>query len=152
MEGYRLVDTVVTERSASGDEITFLSSEYKAGDDFYTRFRRFSLKRNEKGEILCSDLGLVSEDYDLKSRMAGYPYREDGIVYPVQRSTSGVYGYSVMFYENDPQTGRLIREMLPRDISLDKPRKLIGVHTYSHSGKYEVIDVQYLVRRIRPSV
>lgn len=153
MDGHRLVDIVVTDRSLSGDEITFLGSEYKPGDDFYTRFRRFRLRRGPNGEITCEDLGLVSEGYTLYSRMAGYPMCDHDsaghMVYPLQRSTSGIYGYSVMFYEDEPGLGEPVREMLPGSIRMDTPRKLIGVHTYSRSDLYEVIDVQYLVRRIR---
>ncbi len=151
MEGCRLVDTVLTGRSAGDERLDFLTSEYKPGDDFYTRFRRFALTRGAAGEITCEDLGLVSEDYTLQSRMAGYPIPGDRAVYPVQRSTSGVYGYSVMMYAGDPADGKLIREILPGSIRLDKPRRLIGVHTYSLSDQYEVIDVQYLVRHIRPA-
>ncbi len=174
MEGRRLVDTVLTARSADDKRLDFLTSEYKPGDDFYTRFRRFALMRVADGAITCEDLGLVSEEYTLKSRMAGYVIDGDKLpgtdgaggsdgaagdgvscaglngrdVYPVQRSTSGVYGYSVMMYAGDPSEGKLIREILPGSIRLDKPRRLIGVHTYSISDQYEVIDVQYLVRHI----
>ncbi|MCR4595867.1 MAG: hypothetical protein K5673_03690 [Lachnospiraceae bacterium] len=153
MDGHRLVDTIVLDRQV--DEITFLGSEFDPEDDFYSRFYKFSLHREEDGTITCNDLGLVSESYTLYSRMAGYPLTDqdtDGnehIVYPIQRSTSGVYGYSVMFMRDDAYSGQKIKEMLPSDIRLDMHRKLIGVHTYSRSGMYEVIDVQYLVRKIK---
>ena len=102
----------------------------------------------------ATDLGLISEQYTLQSRMAGYPLNAEqadttgSVLYPVQRSTSGVYGYSVMFREGDPDSGAVKSEMLPNSVLTDCKRRLIGVHTYSRSGKFEVIDVQYLAKKI----
>ncbi len=145
LDGSHLVDTVVVSKADNG--IEFLTSEYLEGDDFYTRFRRFRLIRNTSGGIEAEDLGLVDEQYTLKSRMAGYPLERDGrVIYPVQRSTSGVYGYSVEFRADDPLNGELIREMTPGSVRCDAGRRLIGVHTYSVSDRYEVIDVQYLAK------
>ncbi|MBO4899425.1 MAG: hypothetical protein J5509_03980 [Lachnospiraceae bacterium] len=170
LDGMKLVDTVVFE--ASDDEITFLSSEYLPEIDFYTRFRKFKLKKSSSdgtpadactnAELEATDLGLVSEQYTLQSRMAGYPLGAERalsiggsadstpgeVIYPVQRSTSGVYGYSVMFREGDPESGEIKKEMLPNKVNTDCKRRLIGVHTYSRSDKYEVIDVQYLAKKI----
>ena len=180
LDGMKLVDTVVFDES--DDEITFLSSEYLPENDFYTRFRKFKLKKTvadgstadasttdskpEAEAIEATDLGLISEQYTLQSRMAGYPLtaeqavtiddnsgnRTDGdtrrMIYPVQRSTSGVYGYSVMFLEGDADSGAVKSEMLPNKVNTDCKRRLIGVHTYSRSDKFEVIDVQYLAKKI----
>ena len=153
LDGMKLVDTVVMEKTdvsdadtgdgeASGDEIVFLASEYNPENDFYTRFRKFSLK---KDLTEATDLGLLSEEYTLQSRMAGYPLDN---IFPVQRSTSGVYGYSVMFREDDPDSGVVKSEMLPHKVNTDFRRRLIGVHTYSRTDKFEVIDVQYLAKKI----
>lgn len=146
LNGMKLVDTVVFD--TSDDEITFLSSEYLMENDFFTRFRKFTLNNNLTG---ATDLGLVSEQYTLQSRMAGYPLPAETVgsmIYPVQRSTSGVYGYSVMFLEGDPDSGAVKNEMLPNSVLTDCKRRLIGVHTYSRSDRYEVIDVQYLAKKI----
>ena len=184
LDGMKLVDTVVLKGNATGsdgifgeacseNELTFLSSEYLPENDFYTRFRKFTLKKkaavpeSTSGEACtnaameATDLGLVSTEYTLQSRMAGYPLRMDltaaksgntgdaaaAMVYPVQRSTSGVYGYSVMFRDGAPD-GPVVREMLPNKVNTDCKKRLIGVHTYSLSDKYEVIDVQYLAKKI----
>ncbi|SCY07673.1 hypothetical protein SAMN02910292_00796 [Lachnospiraceae bacterium XBB2008] len=161
LDGMKLVDTVVLEKTgaadASGECLTFLASEYNPENDFYTRFRKFTLKKTQNspegtsgeahatGAIEATDLGLVSAEYTLQSRMAGYPLSDN--IFPVQRSTSGVYGYSVMFRSGAPD-GPEVREMLPHKVNTDCRRRLIGVHTYSLSEKYEVIDVQYLAKKI----
>ena len=168
LDGMKLVDTVVLKRDATGpdgisveagseNELTFLSSEYLPENDFYTRFRKFTLKKTVAvpestsggtgmdSVIEATDLGLVSTEYTLQSRMAGYPLPDN--IFPVQRSTSGVYGYSVMFRDGAPD-GPTVREMLPNKINTDCKKRLIGVHTYSLSDKYEVIDVQYLAKKI----
>ena len=150
LEGSRLVDTVITDKT--DDKISCLTSEYLPENDFYTRFRRFELIRDTDGSFRAEDLGLIKEEYSLQSRMAGYPYIKNGhMVYPIQRSTSGVYGYSVIFMAEDPEDGERILELLPGDIKLDTKRKLIGVHTYSGTDMYEVIDVQYLARKVKKS-
>lgn len=145
MDGMKLVDTVVESQAADG--IIFWTSEHQEGEGFYTRFRKFRICHDATGDIVGEDLGAVGDEYTLKSRMAGYPLEREGhIVYPIQRSTSGVYGYSVEFHRDEPLTGDLVREITPSSVRCDAGRRLIGVHTYSVSDRYEVIDVQYLAK------
>lgn len=40
--------------------------------------------------------------------------------------------------------GRIIKELLPSDFA-NMGHKLLGVHTYSISSHYEMVDIQYLV-------
>ncbi len=142
LQGQRLVDSVILEKDES--RIKVLASEYQEEDDFYTRFHCYEI-RWEKGEIAVRDLGRLREGYTLDSRAAGPVIFDKTQILPLQRSTKGIYGYSVEFHElSGALPGRLIRELLPEDIAI-KGKKLMGVHTYSCSTHYEVIDVQYLV-------
>lgn len=148
LEGWRLVDSVVW--NMDGDRVKILASEYDQEDDFYTRYHGYELYR-EDGHINAVDLGRVSDNYTLESRMAGPIIEGKKPLVPVQRSTSGIYGYSVQFCEKDVKVpGRQIKELLPAGFNSARHdngigHKLLGVHTYSHSSHYEVIDIQYLV-------
>lgn len=148
LKGGRFVDSVVWNKDKS--RVLFLASEYNPEDDFYTRYHRYELSKKE-GYISVSDLGRESDAYTLKSRMAG-PVIEGKIsLVPIQRSTPGIYGYSVQFCEKKEKIpGRQIKELLPVNFNSARHdngigHKLLGVHTYSQSSHYEVIDVQYLV-------
>mgnify|MGYP002622702557 CR=1 FL=1 len=151
LDGTRIVDSVV--ECIADDHVRLLGSDFNEDDDFYTRFHGYGLHADEDGSISATDDGLITREYTLRSRMAGYPLKETGrTVYPVQRSTSGVYGYSVMFMKDHPADGETLSEILPSDVYNQSPAampKLIGVHTYSRSDRYEVIDVQYLTRKIK---
>lgn len=142
LSGLRLVDSIIL--SKNDKKITFLASEYKPEDDFYTRFHCYEMYKCGE-EISIRDLGRISEDYSLNFRAAG-PMIEDGTrLLPLQRSTSGIYGFSVQFNRYDEKLpGVLQKELLPGDVVIEG-KKLIGVHTYSMSSHYEVIDIQYLV-------
>lgn len=142
MKGWRLVDSVVWNKDKN--RIQFLASEYDPEDIFYTRYHAYELQR--KGDqIEDSDLGRISTSYTLMSRMAGPIIEEDIPLAPIQRSTSGIYGYSVQFCKKDERVpGGQIKELLPTDFC-NMGHKLLGVHTYSQSSHYEMIDIQYLV-------
>lgn len=142
MKGWRLVDSVVWNKDKN--RIQFLASEYDPEDNFYTRYHAYELQR--KGDqIEDSDLGRISTSYTLMSRMAGPIIEEDIPLAPIQRSTSGIYGYSVQFRKKDERVpGGQIKELLPTDFC-NMGHELLGVHTYSQSSHYEMIDIQYLV-------
>ena len=142
LHGLRLVDSIIL--SKSDDKIIFLASEYKPEDDFYTRFHCYEIQKDGQ-TIVFRDLGRISENYSLNSRTAGPMIEGEMRLFPLQRSTSGIYGFSVQFNRYDGKVpGVLQTELLPQNVSI-KGKKLIGVHTYSISTHYEVIDVQYLV-------
>lgn len=142
LHGLRLVDSIIL--SKSDNKIIFLASEYKPQDDFYTRFHCYEIQKDGQ-TIVFRDLGRISENYSLNSRTAGPMIEGEMRLLPLQRSTSGIYGFSVQFNRYDGKVpGVLQTELLPQNVSI-KGKKLIGVHTYSISTHYEVIDVQYLV-------
>lgn len=142
LQGMRLVDSIIL--SKNDEKITFLASEYKPEDDFYTRFHCYEMQ-NDGGKITFRDLGRVNEHYSLNFRTAGPMIEGETQLLPLQRSTSGIYGFSVQFNRFEGKLpGVLQKELLPKNVTV-KGKKLIGVHTYSMSTHYEVIDVQYLV-------
>ena len=142
MKGWRLVDSVVWRRDDGN--VQFLASEYDPKDDFYTRYHAYELRRAGE-QIDFRDLGRVSDEYTLMSRMAGPVIEDEVPLAIVQRSTSGIYGYSLQFCEKGEQIpGRMIKELLPSDFT-NMGHKLLGVHTYSRSSHYEMVDIQYLV-------
>ena len=48
----------------------------------------------------------------------------------------------------DGKIGELIREILPKQIHCKGTRnRLIGTHTYSATEDFEIIDIEYLVRK-----
>ncbi len=148
LKGRKLVDSIVW--SKEEDKVSILASEYDPNDVFYTRYYKYELcKKN--GHIDVCDKGKVSDFYTLMSRMAGPAIKEKVPLVPIQRSTSGIYGYSVQFCEKGKYLpDKQIKELLPADFNVMRHnngigRKLIGVHTYSQSSHFEVIDIQYLI-------
>ena len=142
MNGWRLVDSVVWNQD--DEKVQFLASEYNPTDDFYTRYHAYELRKTGD-HIDFSDLGRVSDKYTLASRMAGPIIEEDMLIAIAQRSTPGVYGYSVQFCEKNEKTpGKIIKELYPFEFA-HMGHKLLGVHTYSQSSHYEMLDIQYLV-------
>lgn len=142
MKGWRLVDSVVWSDEES--RVQLLASEYDPEDDFYTRYHAYELHRSGD-QIEAADLGRISDSYTLMSRMAGPVIEGDAPLVPIQRSTSGVYGYSVQFCRKEEKApGGCVKELLPADFR-KMGHKLLGVHTYSRSSHYEMIDIQYLV-------
>ena len=148
LKGWRLVDSVVWNKE--DNRVRILASEYDPEDDFYTRYHAYELYKKD-GHINVGDLGRESDIYTLKSRMAGPAIKGKMSLAPIQRSTSGIYGYSVQFCVKEEKVpGMQIKELLPADFNATRHnnglgRKLLGVHTYSQSSHYEVIDIQYLV-------
>ena len=103
--------------------------------------------------------GSNKDGYTYDSRTAGGVI-ENSII-PLQRSTPGIYGYSIKFHSfKDAEIGKLRHEILPSTLHIaGNHKKLIGTHTYSQSSDFEVIDVEYLefdrnkwIKRIKGSL
>lgn len=142
LPGYKIVDTVVIKMEDK--KVSFIGSEYEPEDLQRTRFCRFDLVK-EEGGISAVWHGTDQDDYTYDSRTAGEVI--ENCMIPLQRSTPGIYGYSIKFHSfSDSKIGKLRREILPSDLHfVGKHRKLLGTHTYSQSRDFEVIDVEYLV-------
>lgn len=142
LQGHKIVDSVLIK--IEDNRASFLASEYDPEDPKMTRFCRFDLVKEAAG-ISAVWLGADRNDYTYDSRTAGGVI-ENRII-PLQRSTPGIYGYSIRFHDfRDSKIQKLCREILPSDLHIaGRHKKMIGTHTYSQSSDFEVIDVEYLV-------
>ena len=142
LQGHRIVDSVLIKME--DNKASFIASEYSPADPKMTRFCRFDLIKEATG-ITAVWHGSDKRHYTYDSRTAGGVI-ENSII-PLQRSTPGIYGYSVKFHAfKDSEIGELRKEILPSNLHLaGRHRKLIGTHTYSQSSDFEIIDVEYLV-------
>ena len=142
LQGHKIVDSVLIK--AEDNKASFIASEYDPEDPKLTRFCRFDLV-NETTGISAVWHGTDQDDYTYDSRTAG-GIIENRII-PLQRSTPGIYGYSIKFHSfKESEILELRREILPADLHIaSRYKKLIGTHTYSQSSEYEVVDVEYLV-------
>ena len=142
LPGHKIVDSVLIKTEDC--KASFLASEYDPDDPKMTRFCRFDLI-NETSGITAVWHGSNKDRYSYDSRTAG-GIVENSII-PLQRSTPGIYGYSIEFHSfKDAEIGELRNEILPSSLHIaGRHKKLIGTHTYSQSSDFEVIDVEYLV-------
>ena len=142
LPGHKIVDSVLIK--IEDDKASFLASEYSPADPKLTRFCRYDLIKETTG-ISAVWHGSDKNHYTYDSRTAGGVI-EDSII-PLQRSTPGIYGYSIKFHTfKDSLVLKLRHEILPSNLHISgKHKKLIGTHTYSQSSDFEVIDVEYLV-------
>ena len=142
LQGHKIVDSVLIKME--GNKASFLASEYNPEDPKLTRFCRYDLVKETTG-ISAVWHGTDQDHYTYDSRTAGGVI-ENSII-PLQRSTAGIYGYSIKFHTfKDSEIQKLRREIRPSDLHIaGRRKKLIGTHTYSQSSDFEVIDVEYLV-------
>lgn len=142
LQGHKIVDSVLIK--LEDNKASFLASEFDPEDPKLTRFCRFDFVKDSTG-ISAVWHGTDQDEYTYDSRTAGGVI-ENHII-PLQRSTPGIYGYSIKFHTfMNSKIQKLRREILPSDLHIaGKHRKLLGTHTYSQSNDFEVIDVEYLV-------
>lgn len=142
LQGHKIVDSVLIKMK--DNKASFIASEYNPEDPKMTRFCRFDLIK-EAGTVTAVWHGTDQDNYTYDSRTAGGVI-ENSII-PLQRSTPGIYGYSIKFHDfKESEVLGLSREILPSGIHIEgRHKKLIGTHTYSQSSDFEVIDVEYLV-------
>ena len=142
LQGHKIVDSILVK--AENNKASFLASEYDPEDPKSTRFCRFDLVKETTG-ISAVWHGADQNDYTYDSRTAGGVIENQLI--PLQRSTPGIYGYSIKFHAfKDSKIQELRCEILPSDLHIaGRHKKLIGTHTYSQSSDFEVIDAEYLV-------
>lgn len=142
LPGHKIVDSVLIK--IEDNKASFLASEFYPQDPKLTRFCRFDLVKEAAG-ISAVWHGPDQDHYAYDSRTAGGLI--ENTIIPLQRSTPGIYGYSIKFHAfKDSMVQKLRREILPSDLHIaGRQKKLIGTHTYSRSSDFEVIDVEYLV-------
>lgn len=144
LEGMELVDIVPVDYEENG--ILFLASQCEK-NSLRVKFQAF--------RIIFKEDSISAELLENYNKVQNYSYsnRNGGLAGDncliLQKSTPGIYGYSILFAKNEnkiPNEIEVIREIKPTDIRVkaNTIKHIIGTHTYSCTEKYEVIDVQYL--------
>ena len=156
LEGKCIVDSVVLSQDLNS--VTILASECNPLNPLQTKFFKYKIEIGEDGQAYCASedsLFNCHQQYSFFYRNAG-AVRENGLI-SLQRSTPAIYGYSVVMLDSDQMMEHLeseghiaesdiVYEILPNQIKIAGKEKfhLMGIHTYSESEKYTIIDVQYL--------
>ncbi len=166
--GAELCDTILVDRTA--DALTLLCSETKPDDQFFTRYRRFVLRRalppqtsparEAAGEtflmpegpyelVPAAPFNLQHRDFDLGSRNAGPLFVLGGqVIHPTQVSTRVDYGLYLQFLARRGSSEVPLCAAMPQSIRITglDTADLIGIHTYCRDDVLEVIDARYLTK------
>lgn len=144
-----LCDTVLAGQTP--DSLTLLCSEVMPGNGFYTRWRRRTLYKNEDGFALTAD-----DAFDLRRREYGPGCRNAGpllahggrTVHAAQDSTRVDYGVWLQFFACEGENETPLCAVGPRGVTVTgiDPKDIIGIHTYSRTPRWEVIDLRVLRR------
>jgi len=118
------------------------SKVYFAHDMYYhpDRFARFAASKGIEIKELCKTK---------KGRSVPLVTFGDGeeIIRPSQLSEAGVYGKAVYLNKvTRTESGfeeQKVREITTETLPIDIKETVLGIHTYSSSSKYEIIDVKY---------
>ena len=137
-----LVDSIVLE--THDDYVTMLSSTFDPANGLNVRYVQCTLYSDQNTYRL--EIEDSNDSYNLKERNGGIPFTVDGKEYlPTQQSTDVDYGVYLNIIPLNEKG--LAVQLGPSDLSyegiLPKYDK-IGVHTYSLTDQYEVIDLRYL--------
>lgn len=143
LHGRKLVDIVPV--SFDENAVTFLGSECEK-DSLRVRFQAFTLHFKEKITAVEWESYNALQEYNFMNRNGGVMVKDYLVL---QKSTPSVYGHSILFGRPDemvPNEVSIAEEIKPEEIKLykNKIKHIIGTHTYSLTGNYEVIDVQYM--------
>ena len=137
----KLVDTVIIEKNNM--DIVILASEICDGNELFVRYVKYKLKMLDSGKFALEKIE-KSDLFNLNDRNAGRIFEYKGESYlPTQNSSEFDYGVSLSYRDKN---GNEIKKIEADDIVVDKISKgnIIGVHTYSITDKYEIIDLRYL--------
>lgn len=147
-----LVDSVVV--NINKEKLTVLASEFDKKNGLKVRFIKYFIVHNNKGFSLEYDEKFnCRQKFGLTNRNAGKIVNKFGnLILPTQESTNVDYGFCLNFltfkinHLNELIFGKNVKKIVPEDISVDGIglKKMIGVHTYTKFGKYEIIDLRYL--------
>jgi hypothetical protein len=146
----QIVDTIVIKKEIN--KLTLLASEINIDNPLMTRYQIYYID-NDNGQYNLRENKAFNENqqFSLKSRNAGGLCNIDNREFHVsQESTKIDYGVWINFgemtlYEHDYEE-HCFKQIGSDDINvkeIDKD-KIIGIHTYSLSDKYEIIDMRYL--------
>ena len=140
----KYVDSVVLEKN--NRNLTLLTSEVCDGNPLKVRFKKIVIDI-DKLKIIIPDIKFnKAQIYNLIDRNAGPIVKIDNHeILSTQESTCIDYGVSLAFRQTT-ETSAIISKYGIKDIIIDdlEKRNMVGIHTYSKTDKYEVIDVRYL--------
>ncbi len=144
------------------NELCLLGSAVNKADPLKVRYSRYRITKDDT-EYKCSHEGYGSSGCNYLDRNAGKPVIINGTEYmPTQESSETDYGIKVNFRKL--KNGNNVASGVSSSITIDNAgfaadiRKgdMIGVHTYSRIGGFEIIDLRYYkfsfdtnLRRIR---
>ncbi len=140
--GYGIVDTIITR---SNGKLELLSSKFNSDNPLEVKYQRFILYKDSKYHLIPFET--YNAHYNLSDRNAGRIFTYKGIpIIPTQESTEYDYGVSVVFKKNVNDRYVTVKRISPSDINIEEIslHNIIGVHTYSKTDKFEIIDLRYL--------
>ena len=144
-----VVDSIVVK--AEANQIRIQASTYDEESSRRPKFFYYQLDLSDPDHIQYREETELNNEMErgYDNRNAGRFIKSDGknYIHCVQRSTEAIYGYSLRFIKSvgDEDDREDMREILPSDIKLQNfQQKPIGVHTYSLTDGYEIIDIEYL--------
>ncbi len=131
------------------NELCLLGSAVNKADPLKVRYSRYRITKNES-EYSCHHEGYAASGWNYFDRNAGKPVVIDGVKYiPTQESSETDYGIKINFRKYTK--GYNVAPCVSDSITVDntcfsaciKRADMIGVHTYSRIGKFEIIDLRY---------
>lgn len=134
-----IVDTTIDKPT---DDVS-LGLTYKINEQDKWELLLFMLSN---GSVIWSDINPISTD-DAVARPGGYFFEYKNKKIRVSQDCLESYGYALNFFEVskmsiDRFSEVLLKKVCPDDINLDKKIRINGVHTYTSSENFEVIDVK----------
>ena len=135
----------------TNDCLLLLTFEQKAGNCCITKIRAYNAENIINGEL--KELPSYEYDYNTESRGAGLNFIYKGKNYRPSQVCSPEYGYALKFSEisisNNYYKEEEIRKVLPESIRTNLRKKIIGIHTYSVTDNYEIVDVKFNDPRLK---
>ena len=141
-----VVDTIVVEKN--DEKLKLLGSVINEENPFYVSYQRYSIEID--GDMFSFKEGICPINWNLKDRNAGKPFPLGEIcVIPTQESSQTDYGKQINFR-------KLGDDLIPEDTTIVtlhtgnvhfgssiKEENVIGVHTYSQTDDFELVDLRY---------
>lgn len=160
-----LCDAILVDRTP--EALTLLCSETKPGNQFFVRYRRYTLRKTPPPapplpgtepppapegpfELLPDEaFNLQHRAFDLTSRNAGPLFvLGEQVVHPTQVSTRVDYGVYLQFLARRGSSEVPLCAAMPRSVQIEglDPADIIGIHTYCRDDALEIIDARYLTK------
>ena len=138
-----LVDTIVLEKDS--EKIILLSSEVSPKNSLMVRYQKFVLYYKDFSKLEADETFNIKQIFNLNDRNAGEIVNiESEYILPTQEGTEIDYGIYLAFrktsYLNKVVNKYSANDLTVKDIS---KKNILGIHTYSKTENYEIIDLRY---------